>query len=254
MVQSVTRAFAVLQALATGPAGVSEIAERTDLPKSTVSRLLSTLTEVGAVEQTEAQAAYRLGELLIDLSTAANPGNSLVGAARPILTELVDELGEVAGVSVLDGPQVYYLDQVQAADQDVQVRDWTGETLDPHVTSSGLVLLAHATDSIVEAALAESLEAHTEQSVVDPDEIRRRLADAKRSGFVWVHEEMADGLSSIAAPVVNPAGTVVAAVHVHGPTFRFPEPGTAAAIAASVVDAASRLSDRLSGEHHPSAA
>ena len=81
-VQSIDRAFAVLRSLASGPAGVSEIAERVTLPKSTVSRLLSTLEELGAVEQVTAGGEYRIGWTMIELSAAARPGRSLISLAR----------------------------------------------------------------------------------------------------------------------------------------------------------------------------
>ncbi len=61
-VQSVQRAFSVLRSLSVGPAGVSEIAERTELPKITVARLLSTLVDIGAVEQSDSASTYGLGE------------------------------------------------------------------------------------------------------------------------------------------------------------------------------------------------
>ena len=141
-VQSVERAFAILRALTTGPAGVSQVAERTGLPKSTVSRLLATLVEVGAVHQSDAMGSYSLGEALIDLSSAASPSRTLASMVRPYLVGLMGEIEEVAGLAVLDGDRVYYLDQVDA-DHEVQVRDWTGESVDAHVVSSGLVLLAH---------------------------------------------------------------------------------------------------------------
>ncbi len=247
-VQSVERAFAVLQALATGAAGVSEIAERTDLPKSTVARLLSTLTELGAVEQSDALGMYSLGELLIELSSAASPGRNLVSVARPHLVELVEEIGEAAGLGVLDGLQVYYLDQVDG-DHEVQVRDWTGESVDAHVVSSGLVLIAAASDEIRSTLLYTDLERWTEHSVVDPPLLEHRLEEVQRAGFAWVYEEMSEGLNSVAAPIVNPAGTVIAAVHAHGPSYRFPADGDAAATAAAVVATARRISDRLAGRH-----
>ncbi len=247
-VQSVERAFAVLQSLATGPAGVSAIADRTELPKSTVARLLTTLSELGAVEQSEALGVYSLGELLIDLSSAASPGRNLVSVARPHLAELVDEIGEAAGLGVLDGLTVYYLDQVDG-DHEVQVRDWTGENVDAHVVSSGLVLIASAADDVRRALLASDLQRWTEHSVVDPALIERRLEEVHRAGFAWVYEEMSEGLNSVAAPVYNPSGTVIAAVHAHGPSYRFPADGDAAATAASVVATARRISDRLAGEH-----
>lgn len=249
-VQSVERAFSVLGSLAAGPAGVSEIAERTELPKSTVSRLLGTLVELGAVEQSELLGVYGLGELIIDLSTSASPGRNLVAIARPHLVELVEVIDEAAGLGMLDGSTVYYLDQVEG-DHQVQVRDWTGESVYAHVVSSGLVLMAHAKPAIRDAFLAEPLEAFTDQTVTDPERLRHRLDDVRRAGFAWVYEEMSEGLNSVAAPIVNPAGTVIAAVSAHGPSYRFPEPGGAASVAAAVVETAKRVSDRLAGRHRP---
>ena len=115
---------------------------RSKLPKSTVSRLLATLVEIGAVEQL-AGGLYRVGDAVLDIAAGATPGRHLVAVARPSLTELVDALGEDAGLSVLDGVDVYYLDQVRA-DVPVRLRDWTGERVPAHCVSSGLVLLAHA--------------------------------------------------------------------------------------------------------------
>jgi DNA-binding IclR family transcriptional regulator len=247
-VQSVERAFSVLRSLASGAAGVSEIAERTDLPKSTVSRLLGTLVEVGAVEQIDALGVYSLGELLIDLSSSASPGTNLVSLARPFLVELVEHIDEAAGLGVLDGGSVYYLDQVDG-DHQVQVRDWTGESVDAHVVSSGLVLMASAPAEVRRKLLSRPLEAWTDSSVTDPVQLERRLDDVRRVGFAWVYEEMSEGLNSVAAPVVNPAGTVIAAVHAHGPSYRFPAPGGAAAVAAEVVETARRISDRLAGRN-----
>ncbi len=248
-VQSVERAFSILGALASGPAGVSVIAERTALPKSTVSRLLGTLVDLGAVEQSDLLGVYGLGELIIDLSASASPGRNLVTIARPHLVELVDELGEAAGLGMLDGSRVYYYDQVDS-DHQVQVRDWTGESVDAHVVPSGLVLAAYAPDAVRRAFLAGPLEGWTDGSVTDPDVLSARLDEIREAGFAWMYEEMSEGLNSVAAPIVNPAGTVIAAVHVHGPAYRFPGAADPATIAASVVAAGHRISDRLAG-HHP---
>ena len=79
-VQSVERAFAVLRCLSVGPAGVTDLAERVNLPKSTVSRLLSTLEELGMVEQTEPGGSYRIGPGMTDIAAASMPGRSLIAA------------------------------------------------------------------------------------------------------------------------------------------------------------------------------
>jgi DNA-binding IclR family transcriptional regulator len=251
-VQSVERAFAVLQCLSGGAAGVSEIADRTDLPKSTVSRLLGTLVELGAVEQSEALGVYSLGELLIQLSASASPGRNLVTIARPYLVELVEQIDEAAGLGVLDGNEVFYLDQVDGG-HEVQVRDWTGESVAAHVVSSGLVLMAGASPDVRESFVSDALEAWTDNSVTDRALLEHRLDEVGRAGFAWVYEEMSEGLNSVAAPIINPAGTVIAAIHAHGPSYRFPEPGAAASIAAAVVETAHRVSERLADRHRPTA-
>ncbi len=245
-VQSVERAFSILRVLASGPAGVSDIAESTDLPKSTVSRLLTSIVDVGAVERMDLLGVYGLGEMVVELGASASPGRNLVAIARPYLQQLVDDLGEAAGLGMLDEHLVYYYDQVDA-DHDVQVRDWTGETVDFHVVPSGLVLAADADPDTRERLLAGPLEAWTEQSVTDRSQLERRLADIRQVGFAWVYEEMSEGINSVAAPIVNPAGAAVAAIHAHGPSYRFPGDGEAAAIAARVVAAARAVSDRLAG-------
>ena len=153
---------------------MSQIAERVGLPKSTVSRLLSTLQALGAVEQVSAGGEYRVGEALVELASAALPVRSLADIARPHVQDLVNSLGEAAGLSVLDGDAVVYLDNVESKHA-VQIRDWTGERLPLHVVSSGLVLLAHAPPSVIEDYLHGPLERFTPRTMVDPVKLRKRL-------------------------------------------------------------------------------
>lgn len=245
-VQSIERAFVVLRAVATGPAGISELARRVGLPTSTVARLLGTLEGLGAVTRVGDGLTYRVGPAVAELATAADPSSGLVAAARLFLVELVDEVGETAGISVLDGDEVLYLDHVEAANQ-VQVRDWSGTRLPLHVVSSGLVLLAAQPPDAIDAYLSRPLQAFTARTVVDPVALRRRLEELRATGFVWTVEELHEGLTSVAAPVRGPSGTVVAALHCHGPSFRFPAPGAEDEVGATVRDVADRLSARMAG-------
>jgi len=243
-VQSVERAFAVLGCLAGGPAGVSELASRVGLPKSTVARLLSTLEHLGAVEQVAPGGAYRVGEALVQLGGAVRANADLVVAAHPHLVELANATGEATGLSVLDGADVHYLDQV-ASEHAVSVRDWTGERVAAHVVSSGLVLLAHAPDPVISRYLAGPLPRFTDRSMINPDDLRDRLRRVRAQGYEWVFEEFAADINSVAAPVRDGEGRVVAAVHAHGPSYRFPVKGAAASVADRVIAAAARLSKRL---------
>ena len=244
-VQSIQRSFALLRALALGPVGVTELAERVDLPKSTVARLLASLEEEQAVEQTEAGGEYRLGSGLIDLAGSAPRGRNLVAAARPHLLELAESLDEVAGLSIIDGGQVYYLDQTESS-SNIQVRDWTGEHAPLHAVPSGLVILAHQRPDFINRYLASPLVQCTPWTMTDPGELRDRLEQIRSIGYAWVYEEFAEELNSVAAPVFESGGHVEAALHVHGPAYRFPNPDDTHDVGVAVIEAAGRLSMQLS--------
>jgi IclR family acetate operon transcriptional repressor len=240
MVQSLERAFAILGEVARRPAGVTEIACRVDLPKSTVARLLATLESLEAVERFDG-ARWRIGPGVAALSSTASAERSLIATARPYLTALVVELGEDAGLGVPDGNEVLYVDQV-GSDNPVQVRDWTGTRAPMHAVPSGLVLLAEWPDDALGAYLGGELVALTRRTVTDPERLRQRLAEVRAAGHAWGLEEFADGIDSVAAPVRDAQGRAVAAIHVHGPAYRFPAPGDEARVAGAVVDAAAAVS------------
>ncbi|MFM7252363.1 MAG: IclR family transcriptional regulator, partial [Ilumatobacteraceae bacterium] len=206
-VQSIERAFAVLRSLAAGPAGVTDIAERVGLPKSTVSRLLSTLEELGAVEQVAAGGHYRIGWAMIELSAAARPGRSLVSLARPHLAELNRLTGAAAGLSIPDGTEMLYLDQI-TPDSELQVRDWTGHRIPMHAVPSGQVVLAFD-DELAERLMSTPLQRFTQHTITDPASLRARLASVRAAGYALALEEFAEGLNSVAAPVRDAAGRVV---------------------------------------------
>lgn len=236
-IQSVERAFTVLGALASGPAPLSVVARDVELPLSTVSRLLSTLESIGAVARAD-DGAWSIGPAIHALG-AADPDAALVAAARPHLEALVAATGETAGISVRDGDVVRYLDHV-AAEQDVQIKDWTGTSLPLHLVSSGQVLLAHAPAEVVERYLAGPLGGPTTRSLTTADALRERLAAVRRDGWSVTDRELSDEIASVAAPVHGPAG-VVAALHVHGPAYRFPEAAARAALVGAVVTAAANM-------------
>ncbi len=243
-VQSIERAFAVLRALSLGPEGVTNLAKQVDLPKSTVARMLSALEAEGAVVQREAGGVYELGPLLDDLSPAGRAGTHLMRMARPFLNELVFVTNERAGLSIREGRDVLFLDHVSAVNE-VEVRDWTGLRMPLHTIASGLVLLAHADAAELNGYFTEPLEQVTEHTVVDPTAITERVAAARGQGYAWTNSESVDGISSVAAPVRGTTGLVEAAIHVHGPAYRFPgEPGEQL-VGEAVKEMAERLSNQM---------
>ena len=243
-VQSIRRAFDVLGALAGGPLGVTEVADRAGLPKSTAARLLATLAREGAVEQVPGDTGYRLGPRLATLAAGLTPVRSLAALAHLALTELAVSAGEAAGLSVPDGDLVHYIDQVDTPNP-VSVRDWTGSRVPLHAVSSGQVLLAFRPPAAVERYLERPLERFTARTIVDPEALRERLRIVQHDGYAWVREEFDEGINSVAAPIADASGEVVAAVHLHGPSYRFPAPGADIAVAERVVATAARVARTL---------
>ncbi|MBT5139619.1 MAG: IclR family transcriptional regulator [Acidimicrobiaceae bacterium] len=243
-VQSIERAFSLLRALAVGPVGVTDLAERVDLPKSTVARLLAALEMEGAVSQIEAGGEYRLGEGLLDIAGATQPGRNLVATVRPHLIELTDFFGETAGLSIESERDVYYLDHVEAQG-DVQVRSWTGDTLPIHSVPSGLCMMAHWPANKLANYLEAPLESPTAYTLTNADEIGERIGTIQSLGYAWGYEEGVDGINSVAAPIVLADGTVEGAVHIHGPAFRFPTPDRTHDLGVRLVTAAETIAEHF---------
>lgn len=235
-VQSVERAFSILRSLAVSPAGVSELAGDVDLPKSTVARLLNTLESIGAVER-NGDALYRIGSAVTELAGSVDASVALVSTVRPHLKRLSAATREAAGFGVPEGFTIHFISQEESPNP-VQVRDYTGLSLPMHVGPSGLCVMAEWPQDHVRQYLMRPLEAFTVHTVVDPYLIEKRLEAIRRDGYCWVYEEFAEGINSIAAPVYDSAARVIGALHVHGPSYRFPAPGQAENVAGKVREAA----------------
>ncbi len=243
-VQSIERAFAVLRVLALGPTGVTDIADRTGLPKSTVSRLLAALEVEGAVEQRQLGGEYQLGAGLAALADAGNPAGSMAAVVRPFLMELTTAIGESAGFTVKYGRDVYWVDNIEQVAL-VQVQDQTGHYARMHTVPSGLTLLAMLDDDALDHYLAEPLERVTDRTPTDPVELRALLERIRAAGVFWSFEELDEGINAVAAPFRGPGGDYDGAIYVNGPSYRFPHDGDRARIEKLVTEAAQRLTDRF---------
>jgi DNA-binding IclR family transcriptional regulator len=243
-VQSIQRAFMVLQQLASHEMGVTELATACDLPKSTVARLLKTLELEGAVEQITASGAYRIGPSIASMAGTISQSIDLIAWARPHLVVLAHETGEDAGLSVPDGYRAHYVAQ-EGADNPIQVRDWTGELVPMHVVASGLVMLAHWPEEALDRFLSRPLLRYTDATVTDPEAVRKRLATIRAAGHVWGREEFVEGINAVAAPILDTAGRPRGAIHVHGPAYRFPPRGGRARVAALVSEKARLITEQL---------
>lgn len=220
LVQSVDRAVTVLEILGRdGTVGVSELARRMDIHKSTVSRLLATLERRGIVEQQADGVQYGLGVGLVRLARSITEDLDVVTLARPVAEELSRQTGETVNVSVVEGGEVVNVDEVNLSDSVLAVT-WLGRHTSLHNTANGKIFLAFLDDAEVDRVLAGELEPTTDQTVTDGDELRRQLAEIRDSGHAWQYEELEVGLAAVAAPIRDTDGAVLASISVAGPSFR----------------------------------
>jgi IclR family acetate operon transcriptional repressor len=258
-VRSVDRAAALLLALgdSQAEAGVTELARRLGLHKSTASRLLATLEKRGLVEQDEETGKYRLGLAVIRLAERAERTLDLRGIAMPELERLARLTHETTGLGVLDGDMLLTVAQADGPNL-IAVSDWTGRTSPLHCVAAGKVLLAALAEREVLRIVRRGVASYTDRTIVELEPLLEELARVRRRGYATAIGELEAGLNAVAAPVHDARGNVVAAVDVWGPGFRV-TPGRIPELAAQARDTALAISVRLgaapsSGSTPPAAA
>jgi IclR family acetate operon transcriptional repressor len=239
-VASVERAFAVLDALADGQElGTNEIARRSGINASTVSRLLATLAAARYVEHVPESGRYRLSLRLVELGNAVLGRLDLRALARTHLQALVQETGETATLSAPGEHDAVTVDFAHSSSA-VQSVAQLGRPSIGHATAAGKVMLAYAEVELPEEPLA----AFTPRTIVTRAALVEELERVRRRGFAEARNEREDGLSAIAAPVHDGRGELAGILGVQGPSSRFD--GRAMHTAAhALVAHASALSDEL---------
>jgi DNA-binding IclR family transcriptional regulator len=241
-IQSIERAFSIIETVASKSdgLGMTQIANRVGLPKSTVSRILATLEQLGAVERLPEGEGFRLGSKMLKLAYQVPYGRHLDVLARPYLVELADATGESVSLCLPDGDQVLYKDQVQSRHH-VQVREWTGMRFPMHVVSPGKVFLAGWEAGALARYLERPLVQYTPKTVADPSGLKAQLAEVRKQGYWWAIEEFEEGLVGVSAPVNDHTGQTVAAFNIFGPAFRFPRNNDYKAVTDLLLDVCGRM-------------
>jgi DNA-binding IclR family transcriptional regulator len=192
--------------------GLTELSRRAGLPLTTTHRLVGELVDWGALERGE-DGRYRVGLRLWEVGALAPRGLGLRESAMPFLEDLYEVTRQNVQLAVLDGTDVVYVERISGRGA-VNVITRVGGRLPLHATGVGLVLLAHADPELQEQVLAAPLKRYTSKTRCDPDEVRRALADVRRTGVAVSDGQIELIALSIAAPVHGRRGDVVAALSV----------------------------------------
>jgi IclR family transcriptional regulator, KDG regulon repressor len=222
--------------------GITTLATRLRLAKSTVHRLATTLTAAGFLEQSET-GKYRLGVALFELGALVRRRMDVANEARPKLRELLEKTGETVQLGIVDHFSVLYVYEMESRHA-IRMAAAVGARAPLHCTAVGKVLLAFQPPEYVKQVISIGLKAHTANSVTKREALLAMLAEVAEREHAIDDEESEEGLRAIAAPVRNHTGNVIAALGVAAPVQRMTKKDMQTCVP-SVIATAAAVSARL---------
>ena len=216
-VASVQRAIAILDELAAARTelGTNEIARRTGINVSTISRILATLASGGLVEHVLSTGRYRLGIGIVRLASTVHDRLDVRSLARPYLEELAKLIGETVTLSVPGDLEAFTLDFVPSPLTVRSVAE-VGRTSVAHATAVGKVFLAHGG-----RLPAGVLTAFTDRTIVDRGVLEVEIGNVTERGWAQALGEREEDMNAVATPVIDSTGRLAAILGAQGPAVRF---------------------------------
>jgi IclR family transcriptional regulator, pca regulon regulatory protein len=228
--------------------GIAKLADELNMSRSTTHRYASTLVALGYLEQDHARR-YRLAPRVADMGMSVLDSMALRGKAREPLRELREQTGRTASLAVLDGTQIRYVDRRRGwrrGQHAVDLDLGAGARLPAQCTAMGKVLLANLPDRERERVIGElELTKRGPKSITSKKGLRTELQQVRDEGVALGDEELGPGVRTIAAPVYDPDGEVIAAVGVPVPADDYTLEELRKSLGPAVLAAAKRISAAL---------
>ena len=215
-IRSLARGLHILDILGATPEGIgiTEIAARLNIDKSSASRILKTLANYGYADQSDSTRRYRLGPRVVQLGQRLLKETPLRDQAKPFLSQLVRETNECAHLAILSQGRAFYLDQAESS-ASLRVSAGVGTLAPLHCTALGKILLAFSDEPI-----PAELETYTPRTITDPETLRVHLEQTRRQGYATDDEEYDYGVRCVAGPVYDVNKELVGAMGISGPVGR----------------------------------
>jgi DNA-binding IclR family transcriptional regulator len=244
-IAAVDRALLVLEALADKPGqGVTKLSKSLGMTKSIVFRLLQTLEDRGFVFRDPDHAVYSLGYRIGVLGERVGREGSLLVAARPVMDALRDSTSENVNLVMREGLRSLVV-ATRAGHHSIRLFAQAGRHGPLHAGGGSLCILAYSDPGVVDAVLANPLEAYTPYTITDRDKLRQTLVRIRANGYNIALNDLDEGAFSVAAPIFGSDDTVIACISVAGAMVRFDEDRRERYIR-SAIDAASEITSKLS--------
>ncbi|MGH3451745.1 MAG: IclR family transcriptional regulator [Haloechinothrix sp.] len=193
--------------------GVSELARRTTLPKTSVHRLAGHLADHGLLERDG--SALRLGLRLFEIGQLATRQRGLVDAARPHLADLREATRNTVHLAVLERTEVVYLDILRGPDAPT-LPSRVGGRFPAHATGVGKAILAFSDSDAVDAVITAGLPRISRRTITSPALLRRQFVKIRADGIAYEREESGVGVVCAASPLLDSSGRAVAAISISG--------------------------------------
>jgi IclR family transcriptional regulator, pca regulon regulatory protein len=196
---------------------LSEIANKLNVSRTTPYRILYTLQSLGYIRQDELTKRYELTPKVLELGFTYLNTMPLLDLARPYLEELRDETGLSTHLGILEGNEVAYIARVPGKGV-TTVNVTVGSRLPAHATALGKVLLAFQKEEILSAMLrGKELKSYTGKTKTELLSLEKELKEIKEKGYSTSNEEFENGIFSVAAPILDRQGHIVAAINIVAP-------------------------------------
>ena len=221
---SLARGLAVIQGFTQQKRSltIAQLSHRTGIPRAAVRRCLYTLSRLGLAGSEDGKA-WSLRPKILGLGHAYLSSTTLATAAQPLLDRVSERLSESSSIALLDGDEIMYVARSSIMRRIMSVDLSIGTRLPAYCTSMGRVLLAQVPPRDLDAYLRRArLVAYTERTLIAPEKIRKTLAGVAAAGYAIVDQELEIGLRSIAVPVRDLGGRVVAAMNISTQASRVP--------------------------------
>jgi DNA-binding IclR family transcriptional regulator len=220
-IRAVERALDVLLCFSQGEPVLSltQIADRLDMPKSTIHRYLATLEAARFVRRDEATGSYHLGYCFIEMASLVLQEADLVRWFQPHLERLSSECGETVDLAVLDDAQVIYLQVIESPHR-VKIAAAVGQRLPAFCTASGKAFLAYMPDEQVHHILSQGMPRYTDCTRVSFADLQQDLRVTRERGFATSEQEYERDINAVAAPILDANGCPVAVIAIAGPAYR----------------------------------
>lgn len=244
-VQVIDRVFDILELLATEEAGlgITEIAKRLNLNKSTAHRIVNGIMHRGYIEKTEF-GYYRLGLGFVSLSSLRMNNVELTIEAKPFLREMTNHTGQTSHLAVLNGSDAMYIDKVETV-KNLRLYSEIGKRIPIYCSGLGKSLLLDKAEEEIHTLLTDcKYEKKTGRTRLRPEEVMEDIHHGRILGWTMDDEEHDLGIRCFAAPVYDYTGKIIAAISSSGPAHIYTREKDKE-IGEYVVNTAYQISSRL---------